>query len=419
MTLQADHASVIAEIAAKQIAMHSLFDGIGDLTGEKASERTAAIKSANAELDDLGGKRDSLADLLRIEQANTEALKHLERPQDRKIPRDSEAGEQYADDIVSTGYKSVREMLSESPAFSAATKRRDGARGYRGTIGELAVKTLITSADMTPLGDRLSRVVGYATEGRTTVGDLVLPGTTSGQKIEYFEETTFTNAAAETSEGGAKPESALDFTLREDSVRKIATWIPVTDEMLADVPFFESYLRQRLGFMVAQREESQLLNGDGAAPNIQGILNRSGIQTVTGYGLSTLDSIFKAMAEVRTDAFAEPNALVVHPQDWFDIRTSKDSTGNYLLGSAVDEGAGRVWGLTVRQTTNIAQNTALVGDFTQAQVFRRSGIEIAISTENEDYFIYNKLAVRAEERLALAVYRPAAFCKIEAVVQGS
>ena len=70
-------------------------------------------------------------------------------------------------------------------------------------------------------------------------------------------------------------------------------------------------------------------------------------------------------------------------------------------------------------TTNALENTALVGAFNQAQVYRKSGITVAISTENEDYFIYNKLAVRAEERLALAVYRPAAFCKVEAIVAGS
>jgi HK97 family phage major capsid protein len=112
--------------------------------------------------------------------------------------------------------------------------------------------------------------------------------------------------------------------------------------------------------------------------------------------------------------------MVVHPNDWFNIRASKDTTGNYLLGPAtLDPNAARPWGLQVRVTTNALENTLLVGAFNQAQVFRRSGISVAISTENEDYFTKNKVAVRAEERLALAVYRPIAFCKVEAVVIGS
>ena len=136
--------------------------------------------------------------------------------------------------------------------------------------------------------------------------------------------------------------------------------------------------------------------------------------------MSTIDSILAAITEVQKDAFVEPTAFVVHPTDWFQIRTSKDLEGNYLLGPAtLDPSSARPWGLQTRVTTNALENTGLVGAFNQAQVFRRSGIAIAISTENEDYFIYNKLAVRAEERLALAVYRPAAFCKVEAIVQGS
>jgi HK97 family phage major capsid protein len=175
-----------------------------------------------------------------------------------------------------------------------------------------------------------------------------------------------------------------------------------------------------MAFMVKAREELQLLRGDGTGQNILGVYNRNGVQTVTGYGLSTIDSILKGITEIQKDAFVEPTALVVHPNDWFDIRTSKDLNGNYLLGPAtLDPNQARPWGLQVRVTTNALENTALVGAFNQAQVYRRSGIAIAISTENEDYFVKNKVAVRAEERLALAVYRPAAFCKVEAIVQGS
>jgi HK97 family phage major capsid protein len=249
----------------------------------------------------------------------------------------------------------------------------------------------------------------------------MLQGTTTAQKVTYFEETTFTNSAAETAEGDVKPESELDFTLREDDVRKIATWVPVTDEMMEDVPTFESYLRGRARLHgQAARGAPAPARCSGTGVTILGLYNRTGVQTVTGYGESTIDSILHAITEIQKDAFAEPTAMVIHPNDWFEVRTSKDLNGNYLLGPAtLDPNQARPWGLQVRVTTNALENTALVGAFNQAQIFRRSGIQIAISTENQDFFIYNKLAVRAEERLALAVYRPAAFCKVEAIVVGS
>lgn len=423
MTLQADLISANKEIAAKQAAMAELLKDVDTLEADKAQERAKSIKAANDELSDLGTKRDELQDSVdEIEKAK-HGVKAMAKSLGRQVdPADDEGedDEPSEDAVLSAGIKSVRGLLAfaleHTPALKAA---RRGFYGYRGELGELAVKTLITSADMTPQADRLTQVVGFPTETASTT-DLMLSGTTSKQKIEWFEETTFTNSAAETAEGAAKPESALDFTLVESNVRKIATWIPVTDEMLEDQAFFESFLRERLGYMVKAREELQLLRGDGTSQNLLGLYNQTGVQTVTGYGLSTLDSIYKAMTEIRTDAFAEPTAMVVHPQDWFDIRTSKDQNGNYLLGPATSEGPQRVWGLDVRVTTNAIQNTGLVGAFKpHAQIFRRSGIAIAISTENEDYFIKNKLAVRAEERLALAVYRPSAFCKVEALVSGS
>jgi HK97 family phage major capsid protein len=420
VSLATDFRTKRDEIRAKRVALKGLYDELEKLPEDKRPDHLDSIKAANTELADLVDKFEPIQDAYVKAQENDAALKAM--GDQRQIdPRDGNAdhvtpSSSPADEVLTRGIKSIGALLGQDQLESFG--RKSWAK-FRGELGELAIKTLITSADLTPLEDRRPGIVPSAQEERT-VADLMLAGTTTAQKVTYFEETTFTNSAAETEEGTAKPESALDFTLREDNVRKIATWVPVTDEMMEDVPTFESYLRARLAFMVRQREELQLLRGNGSGQNILGLYNRTGVQTVTGYGSSTIDSILRAIVEIQKDAFVEPTAMVIHPLDWFDVRTSKDTTGNYLLGPATqDPDTARPWGLQVRVTTNALENTALVGAFNQAQVFRRSGIAVAISTENEDYFIYNKLAVRAEERLALAVYRPAAFCKVEAIVQGS
>lgn len=416
MSLQTDYIEKKKEIAAKRTALAGLFATANETTdATKRSELGDSIKSANLELADLVDKIAPLQDLVTAEHENAEAMKALREPIGRQVLPDNDDTDPVgrdrspAADVMSKGVKSIGALLSE----------RESYKGFRGELGELAIKTLIQTSQQVPLEDRRPGIQFSAQEERT-VADLMLSGTTNAQKITYFVETTFTNAAAETAEGAAKPEAALAWTLREDSVRKIATWIPVTDEMMEDVPGFESYLTGRLGFMVKQREELQLLQGNGTGQNILGVYNRVGVQTVTGYGISTIDSILKAITEIEVAEFVTPTAMVIHPRDWFDVRTSKDLNGQYLLGPATeDPNSARPWGLQIRSTTNALENTALVGAFNQAQVFRKSGISIAISTENEDYFIYNKLAVRAEERLALAVYRPAAFCKVEAISQGS
>lgn len=82
----------------------------------------------------------------------------------------------------------------------------------------------------------------------------------------------------------------------------------------------------------------------------------------------------------------------------------------------MDPGPERIWGLPVRITTAETENTALVGAFRpMAQVYEREGITVTVSTEHSTFFVENKVAILAEERLALACYRPAAFCTVTGI----
>lgn len=409
MSIKAQLITQNEEIAAKQAALAELLKGVDELSGTKAADRRDEILTANAELADLGKERDETDKLAKIEEANQEAMKSMRQPVGRQIMPESEG----VDDPLDTAIKNFGDLLRGNTEYQAAIK---SGRKFRGELGEIAYKALLTSSAQTPQAQRLSPVLSAQEE--RVVADLMLQGTTQAQRIEYYEENSLTNAAAAVAEGDPKPESAMGFTLRGDDVRKIATWVPVTDEALQDVEGFESYIRERLGFMVRRREESQLLSGSGTAPEIRGILNRSGLQTQAIGTDNRLDAVYKAITKVRAVAFAEPTGIVMHPNDWADVRLMREdgTTGGYLFGPPSQAGEDRLWGLEVRITTAMTEGTALVGAFRpHAQVFRKDGIEIAVSSEHSDYFVRNQLAVRAEERLALAVYRPAAFCTVTGI----
>ncbi len=339
-----------------------------------------------------------------------------------------EAGRERASDGRKSAGRSVNESDGEVTPRSAKTFDWDetwensegmkhlAAKGdkFSGEIELVNIpsfKALLTLADLTPAAARRPGIIP-SIQDETTVADLMLQGTTDSNVLSYFEETTFTNAAATVAEGATKPESTLDFSERTDTVRKIATWIPATSEFLEDNAGIRSYIEQRLRFMLAREEEDQLLNGDGTAPNISGILDRSGVQTITS--TDDLDAIYRAMTEVRVDGQAEPTAVVIHPLSWQNLRLAKDSNGQYHgPGPFAADNVERIWGLRVRVTPLIAEGTALVGAFQpHAQIFRKGGVRVVASTEHSTYFVENKVAILAEERLALAVYRPAAFCSV-------
>lgn len=247
---------------------------------------------------------------------------------------------------------------------------------------------------------------------RLVVADLIAPGTTTSNSVTYMKETTFTNAAAPVAEGAAKPESALVFAQTVDLVSKIAHFLPITEEMLEDYTQTQSYVDGRLRLGVQLTEEDQLLNGSGTAPALRGILNRTGLTAAQARGTDTnADAIFKQVTTISTTVFVMPDGVVMNPANWQTIQLAKDANGQYYgSGPFASAQQGTIWGLPKVSTPTIAAGTALVGAFqSSAQIFRKGGIRVEASNSHQDFFIKNLVALRAEERLALAVYRPAAF----------
>lgn len=247
---------------------------------------------------------------------------------------------------------------------------------------------------------------------RLVVADLMASGTTNSNSITYMKETTFTNAAAPVAEGAAKPESTLVFAQVTDLVTKIAHFLPITEEMLEDYDQTRSYVDGRLRFGVQLTEEDQLLNGSGTPPALRGILNRAGLTAAQARGTDTnADAIFKQITTISTTVFVQPDGIVMNPANWATIQLAKDANGQYYgAGPFAAPQSQTLWGLPVVKTPTIVANTALVGAFqSSSQIFRKGGLRVEASNSHNDFFIKNLVAIRAEERLALAVYRPSAF----------
>jgi len=405
------------ELDARRKDLHDIYEQAGEsLDMDKvtllgmmdSSAKVAEIRRRDAIINDLAAKESDLAHAARIAQDNERAIRVAQTP----------AGNMLHPGLASESktFKpgDLRRLLQEDRQYKAF--RDGGLRSFSLEIPGVSWKTIITIGSMTPQAARGgTQDMGVETR---TVMDLMMQGSTDRPTIDYFEETTLTNAADTVAESALKPESALAWTLRTETVRKIATWVPMTKEALDDIPMVESTVRGRLAYMVQRAEEAQILSGDGVAPNIPGILSRS-VQTQAKGADPTPDAVYKAMQKVRGSAgsgFSEPSGVVFHPNDWTDLKLLRTLDGIYIWGNPSDEGPDRIWGLPVRVTTAMTENTALVGAFsTQAEVFRREGINITVATEDGSDFLYNRVKIMAESRLALACYRPSAFCTVTSI----
>jgi len=326
---------------------------------------------------------------------------------------------------IPTQAKSIGEQLVGSDAWKRIIKGGNvgGTQWSSGGIELKATLTETTAGGTTGSGLAQPQVLPGILSilfQPLTVADLIPGGSTSAAIVRYLKETVATNAAAAVAEGTAKPESTLNFSAVDEPVRKIATWLKVTDEMFEDVAALRSYIDARLALFVRIQEEAQLLTGSGVAPNITGFLNRSGLTAAQALGADTRpDAIYKEITKIRVASFLEPDGIVLNPTDWQSIRLLKDGQGQYYGGGPFTGAYGNsgsvnpsdmLWGKTVVHTTAMTQGTALIGAFaTASQLFRRNGLVVEATNSNEDDFKNNLVMIRAEERLALAVFRPAAF----------
>lgn len=399
------------KLAAKQAELKGIFDEAGpelDMSKVKSvagGDRQAVlehIRALNAELDELGAKAGELRE---IQAAADRAA---------RIPGQRESGD--GSDTKGAGDKHERELKSIGELFTASDafklKQRGQTSGPVSSV-DVELKTLMTtSAGWAPEVTRTGRIAEYAYRP-VQILDLI-PQTTTGQAaVQYMEETTSMNAAAEVAEGGTYAESALALTEMTSNVRKIATFLPVTDEQLEDEPQARGLINNRLPLFVRLRLDGQVVNGSGTAPNLRGFLNVVGIQTQAKATDTAPDAVYKALTKIRVTGRATPGSVIMHPTDWQGIRLLKDSTGQYIWGSPTEAGPERIWGLPVAQSDVIAQGTALAGDFaTHTELAMRRGIDVQVSNSHGTFFVEGKQAIRADVRCALVVYRPAALCTV-------
>lgn len=295
-------------------------------------------------------------------------------------------------------------------------------------LPKASVRTTVTSSGLTSF-TRLPGIVDLGTQ-KLTVRDLCAAGTTNAATVRYPRETALPtySGSLTTSENATKTEAAFSLEEKDANVRKIAAIGRVSEEAYADQSFLASYIDNRLRFLVQTAEEAQLLNGDGNAPNLEGILQTEGVQSMSGATGTLGDNILVAMTKVRSIGFYEPDGIVINPTDYMNLRLSKDKNDQYFGGGYFQNAYGNgdvpmqptIWGIRTVITTAITAGTVLLGAFKLGcQIFDREGLRVdTTETDGEDWR-NNRIAVRVEERLAFAVYRPLAFCYIDQIPQGS
>lgn len=379
---------------------------VNDLLDQRDQEIKAFAEKANKEIKEhgtiLADTKNVLDGLVKDGLGLQDRLQDIEQKMARRFAANDP-----------TEQKSVGEQLSESDDYQALTTKGRG-------IARLNLKavTNITSATTgtggVGVGIQPTRVAGIITdpERQFTIRDLIMPGRTSSNAVEFVQETGFQNMAApQAGEGAAKAQSDLSFGMVTTTVKTIAHWFRASKQVLSDIPLLQSYINGRAIYGLKYKEEEQILAGDGTGQNLLGLIPQATAfnDALRKAGDTKIDTLRRAILQVRVAEY-RASAIALNPVDWADIELTKDSTGSYIWVNVQEGGVQRLWKLPVVDSNAVPEGEFLVGAMNiAAQVFDREDAAVEVSTEDGDNFRTNMVTIRAEERLALAVYRPESF----------
>jgi len=389
-------------------AIKTKMNELGNSIDSKINEAVKkAQESGNAEAAKLTGelKTEVEAQIAKYNELNVEFTKRL--------------------DIIETKagrFDQVMARKTMADAFMQKLKDAGVNQKFRGeiefTAEDFAGVELRKADDMTGSNTFTNNVPGYEhlpeihfdPDRRNRIRDLILQGTTSMQAIEYIRETSFDDQTDVTAEGSEFNQSDFDLTAYTATVRKITTYIMLSEEMMEDVEGMTSYILARLPGKINKDEDTQILKGAGTGSNLSGLSTNATAYSdaLADTKVQRIDVLVDAVRQVVDDEYM-PSAILLHPADFYKIALTKDSNGQYILPWFLGVTTAQLAGVPVVMST--AQTSGVFDVITReaAQVFFKKQLTIEFSNQSEDSednFIKGMVTVRAQKRLALAIYRP-------------
>jgi len=397
-----------AEKALKNEELANIFDSVTDMS-ELSSDQKEEIKKRNDELATLGEKITELQDLEEVKIANNDDIEASKKVSGMPV---------YGEPEVEAP-KSLGQQFLESKAYNSFVES-----GIKNIPFE--AKTTVTTSVWTR--DTIYQQVIPAIEPDPNPALDLVDSINTDQNTYYFLQESSTNNAAEKAEAAAAPEDAFSYTAVTAPVRKFITTLPITAELLEDQAGARAYFDGRLANHVMQRLEKQFLVGGGVAPDIKGLTQHAGINTITytagAYPANVggkLRTILQGIKDIEVNGKLAPDAILMSPAAYEALAGQVDGNNNFMLGASASSGSPTIWGLPVVKSSQIggAVSTTIdvvVGKFGGSlaanHIFRR-GMELQISDSAADGdFGKDILTVKASLRYALAVYKPQAFTRI-------
>ena len=364
-------------------------DKIGERLTNLETDRVSA-KAFAEKAQELGAKQADLArELLEIRQKN------------EAVPAKAEAksvGESFVAD------KAYTDFVSGAATSARAVITLD--KGDSSTPTKVGISSDLTATSLAP--SFYAGVFGTPNVPQK-IEPLIPHIAVTTDSVDYVTVADTINAAG-VAEAGKIPESTFTPTLAKANVVNVAHYTKITKQLADDAPALAAYINTKMLYGLQAKVESQLVNGDGSASQIKGLLATGSYTDASTQlaGAKNLFDLLLLLQGVAETAAYTPEALVLNPMTWAQLAMEKDSQGRYLLGGPGLAANKSVWGIPVVTSSAVPAGKFIFGNFTQTvTIYDRQQVAVEMTNTNEDDFTRYLYTIRASRRLALAVEVPA------------
>lgn len=316
--------------------------------------------------------------------------------------------------------KGFIDFVKSNDAYKALSQKAQNSAEFDVAKSDMASMTEMKVTSTGLVAPQYDPIIQDLPRQNLVIRDLIPSTPVTGKDFTYFVEKLHTRGAGMVNEGEAKPSSDVTFEEITDTVKKIAVWMPVTDEALDDVPQLYAYIQELLRYDLKLKEEGQILKGDGTGKNLNGIMTQATtFNPALGKSSDTaIDTVRRAIYQVGKQSKRSADAVIMTDLDWMNIELQKDGENRYLFANLQGLSTPILWGRPIVASDSMDEGDGsttggefLVGSFSQgARIYDRMAYTVKVGMINDD-FIKNQRVVLVEERLGLAVRRKYAFVK--------
>lgn len=345
-----------------------------------------------------------------IGRKNSEGLKALED----KVAAQNEAMADMEQKLASAD-KRVAEAKAASMSLgqSVVAHERFAEFQARGGRANFEVQANTVGSDsasgtaLTSVGTGADRLGGvFAAFKPLNVLDVITKGVTSSNLVEFAQESSSTNAAAGKDEAAALDESTLNFTLAQEPVQLIGTFVKISRQCRDDAPQLASFVDSRLTYFVNRKLEDQVINGNNTSPNLHGILSTGGSTNMSAGAGNIIDDCRDMLTQLQINGF-NASAFFLNPTNLASIDKAQagGSDATYIAADPRANNAPVLWGVPVVVSDQVPLNTGIVGDWAAASALHmREGAVVEMFEQDGTNVQSNLITVRASVRAAYCTY---------------